>query len=92
MERAVEPDFRGPRRRLIETLQANGISDLAVLRAFDVVPRHLFVPTGVRHRSYEDSSLPIGSGQIPTQASQNPIVNVHQGGGLTPVQFQSPFS
>ena len=69
MERTIEPDFRGPRRRLIETLQANGISDLAVLRAFDEVPRHLFVPTGVRHRAYEDSALPIGNGQTISQPS-----------------------
>jgi protein-L-isoaspartate(D-aspartate) O-methyltransferase len=69
VERTVEPDFRGPRRRLIETLQANGISDLAVLRAFDEVPRHLFVPTGVRHRAYEDSALPIGNAQTISQPS-----------------------
>jgi protein-L-isoaspartate(D-aspartate) O-methyltransferase len=69
VERAVESEFRGPRRRLIETLQANGITDLAVLRAFDEVPRHLFVPSGVRHRSYEDSSLPIGNGQTISQPS-----------------------
>jgi protein-L-isoaspartate(D-aspartate) O-methyltransferase len=62
-------EMRGPRRRLIETLQANGIRDLAVLRAFDDVPRHLFVPTGVRHRAYEDSALPIGSGQTISQPS-----------------------
>lgn len=69
VERTIEPDFRGPRRRLIESLQANGISDLAVLRAIDEVPRHLFVPTGVRHRAYEDSSLPIGNGQTISQPS-----------------------
>lgn len=69
VERTIEPDFRGPRRRLIETLQANGISDLAVLRAFDEVPRHLFVPSGVRHRAYEDSALPIGNGQTISQPS-----------------------
>jgi protein-L-isoaspartate(D-aspartate) O-methyltransferase len=62
-------DMSGPRRRLIETLQANGIRDLAVLRAFDEVPRHLFVPTGVRHRAYEDAALPIGSGQTISQPS-----------------------
>lgn len=62
-------ELRGPRRRLIESLQANGIRDLAVLRAFDEVPRHLFVPTGVRHRAYEDSALPIGSGQTISQPS-----------------------
>jgi protein-L-isoaspartate(D-aspartate) O-methyltransferase len=65
----VDHEFRGPRRRLLETLQVNGISDLAVLRAFDLTPRHLFVPTGVRHRAYEDSALPIGNGQTISQPS-----------------------
>lgn len=62
-------ELRGPRRRLVETLQANGIRDLSVLRAFDEVPRHLFVPTGVRHRAYEDAAQPIGSGQTISQPS-----------------------
>ena len=65
----VEPDFRGPRRRLIETLQDSGIHDLSVLRAFEMTPRHLFVPTGVRHRAYEDAPLPIGNGQTISQPS-----------------------
>ncbi|MGQ0538859.1 MAG: protein-L-isoaspartate(D-aspartate) O-methyltransferase [Gemmatimonadaceae bacterium] len=69
MANAVDPAFRGARRRLIETLQTNGISDLAVLRAFDETPRHLFVPTGVRHRAYEDTALPIGNGQTISQPS-----------------------
>jgi protein-L-isoaspartate(D-aspartate) O-methyltransferase len=63
----VGSEFRGSRRRLIETLQANGITDLGVLRAFDLVPRHAFVPTGVAHRAYEDSALPIGNGQTISQ-------------------------
>ena len=63
----VGQEFRGARRRLIEALQANGITDLAVLRAFDLVPRHAFVPTGVAHRAYEDSALPIGNGQTISQ-------------------------
>jgi protein-L-isoaspartate(D-aspartate) O-methyltransferase len=65
----VEQEFRGARRRLVETLQENGIRDLSVLRAFDLTPRHLFVPTGVRHRAYEDSALPIGNGQTISQPS-----------------------
>jgi protein-L-isoaspartate(D-aspartate) O-methyltransferase len=66
---SVVPEFRGARRRLIEILQANGIADLAVLRAFELTPRHLFVPSGVRHRAYDDSALPIGSGQTISQPS-----------------------
>ena len=69
MAGTVGPEFRGARRRLVETLQANGIRDLAVLRAIDLTPRHLFVPTGVRHRAYEDSALPIGNAQTISQPS-----------------------
>lgn len=61
--------FSGPRGRLVEALQEKGIRDLAVLRAFDLTPRHLFVPPAVAHRAYEDSALPIGSGQTISQPS-----------------------
>ncbi len=61
--------MRGSRRRLVETLREKGIADLAVLRAFEQTPRHMFVPTGVRHRAYEDSALPIGNGQTISQPS-----------------------
>lgn len=69
MAGSVAPEFRGPRRRLLEQLREQGISDLAVLRAFDLTPRHLFVPAAVRHRAYEDSALPIGNGQTISQPS-----------------------
>lgn len=65
----LDGEFRSSRRRLVETLQERGIRDLAVLKAFEATPRHLFVPTGVRHRAYEDSALPIGSGQTISQPS-----------------------
>lgn len=55
--------FAGPRRRLIETLRQQGIEDLAVLHAFDVVPRHVFVPDALRHQAYQDVALPLGRGQ-----------------------------
>jgi protein-L-isoaspartate(D-aspartate) O-methyltransferase len=54
---------------LIEVLQAGGVTDLAVLRAMEMTPRHLFVPSGVRHRAYEDTPLPIGHGQTISQPS-----------------------
>ena len=59
----------GARRRLVELLRERGIHDMAVLRAFDLTPRHQFVPTGVRHRAYEDAPLQIGSGQTISQPS-----------------------
>ena len=67
--RPVDQEFRGARLRLIETLRERGIRDLAVLRAFEQTSRHQFVPTGLRHRAYEDSALPIGNGQTISQPS-----------------------
>ena len=67
--RPVESEFRGARQRLVETLREKGIRDLAVLRAFELTPRHQFVPTGIRHRAYEDAPLPIGNGQTISQPS-----------------------
>jgi protein-L-isoaspartate(D-aspartate) O-methyltransferase len=61
--------YERQRRLLIETLRERGIQDLAVLRAFDVVPRHLFLPDSVQHRAYEDAPLPIGFGQTASQPS-----------------------
>jgi protein-L-isoaspartate(D-aspartate) O-methyltransferase len=60
-------ELRGARERLVETLREKGIRDLAVLRAFEMTPRHAFVPTGLRHRAYEDAPLPIGNGQTISQ-------------------------
>jgi protein-L-isoaspartate(D-aspartate) O-methyltransferase len=59
--------YGGYRAQLVDTLQAKGIRDLAVLKAIAQVPRHLFVPASVRHRAYEDSALPIGGGQTISQ-------------------------
>jgi protein-L-isoaspartate(D-aspartate) O-methyltransferase len=57
------------RRDLIERIRERGIEDLEILRAFDQVPRHLFVPEAVQHRAYEDAPLPIGFGQTASQPS-----------------------
>ena len=70
MARAVgDSQFRGAARRLVETIRSRGISDENVLRAFEMTPRHAFVPTGLYHKAYEDAPLPIGSGQTISQPS-----------------------
>src|SRR5690625_4393751 len=61
--------FERQRRALIEAIRERGIDDLEILRAFDQVPRHLFVPRAVGHRAYEDAPLPIGYGQTASQPS-----------------------
>ena len=59
--------YGGYRNRLVEVLRRKGVRDLSVLHAVQTVPRHLFVPESVRHRAYDDTALPIGSGQTISQ-------------------------
>ena len=56
------------RRRMVDQqIRARGIKNPAVLDAVERVPRHLFVPPGVRHQAYEDTPLPIGYSQTISQ-------------------------
>jgi protein-L-isoaspartate(D-aspartate) O-methyltransferase len=64
-----EARFSRQRRRLVERIADHGITDVAILRAFDTVPRHAFLPAAVQHRAYEDLPLPIGFGQTASQPS-----------------------
>ena len=49
------------------TLRGMGILDAATLAALEQVPRELFVPTALRHHSYENASLPIAYNQTISQ-------------------------
>jgi protein-L-isoaspartate(D-aspartate) O-methyltransferase len=53
--------------RLIQRLRESGISDEQVLAAMSEVPRHIFLDEALAHRSYEDTSLPIGYSQTLSQ-------------------------
>lgn len=68
-EALMDRRYERQRRQLIEAIRDRGIEDLAVLRVFDLVPRHLFVPEAVRHRAYDDAPVPIGFGQTASQPS-----------------------
>ncbi len=56
------------RERMVkEQIEARGVRDRRVLEAMLSVPRHLFVPEGLRGSAYHDSPLPIGEGQTISQ-------------------------
>ncbi len=65
--------FRERQRQLIERLRRGGVRDLAVLQAFDQVPRHLFVPEVFWARAYADEALPIGRGQTISRPSTHAL-------------------
>jgi protein-L-isoaspartate(D-aspartate) O-methyltransferase len=61
-------DLAGQRERMVRTqMERRDIRDPRVLAAFRKVPRHLFIPEGIRSRAYEDTPLPIGQGQTISQ-------------------------
>ncbi len=55
------------RQMVEEQIATRGIRDARVLRAMRVVPRHEFVPEGLRTYAYDDRPLPIGDGQTISQ-------------------------
>ena len=55
------------RERLVARLAGQGIRDARVLERIRNVPRHLFVDEALASRAYEDTALPIGSGQTISQ-------------------------
>ena len=55
------------RERMVDRLREQGIGDETVLSAISAVPRHVFVEEALASRAYEDTALPIGSGQTISQ-------------------------
>ncbi len=75
--------FNKRRKVLVEELASRGIRDDRVLKAFEAVPRHLFIDTALNHRAYEDTALPIEMGQTISQpftvAKQTELMEVEPG-------------
>lgn len=63
-----EDPYLAARQAMVgDQIRREGISDPRVLQAMLDVPRHLFVPSGVRSRAYDPRPLPIGEGQTISQ-------------------------
>jgi len=61
-------DFETERNNMVDRqLITRGIESPAVLAAMRNVPRHLFIPENMQGNAYDDTPLPIGSGQTISQ-------------------------
>ena len=61
-------DFTTLRERMVDRqIEARGIEDPALLAAFRAVPREEFISNDYAHYAYQDSPLPIESGQTISQ-------------------------
>lgn len=56
-----------PMYNLLEQLRQQGIQDENLLHAMETVPRERFVDEAFQHKAYENTALPIGSGQTISQ-------------------------
>lgn len=67
-QRERSDPYQAARRAMVERdLRGRGIKDRRVLTAMEALPRHLFVPDGLRASAYEDRPLAIGEGQTISQ-------------------------
>lgn len=64
---AVTVDTLPERIRLLMKLRTSGVTDTRVLSAIESIPREMFVPEAFRDKAYEDTALPIDSGQTISQ-------------------------
>ena len=64
-----EDTFRhkGLRKKLIDIVREQGISDETVLIAMNNIPRHFFMDTALDNIAYEDRAFPISDGQTISQ-------------------------
>ena len=61
-------DFAKERRAMTDSqIRARGVRDPLVLSVINKVPRHLFVPEGMKGYAHADEPLPIGQGQTISQ-------------------------
>ncbi|MCP1439870.1 protein-L-isoaspartate(D-aspartate) O-methyltransferase [Erwinia persicina] len=52
---------------LLDQLRQQGITDEALLKAIEAVPRERFVDEAFEHKAWDNTALPIGSGQTISQ-------------------------
>jgi protein-L-isoaspartate(D-aspartate) O-methyltransferase len=62
-----EKEFAAQRRKLVELLKSQGLTNTSVLEAMLKVPRHKFVPASHRSLAYQNRALPTGQEQTISQ-------------------------
>ncbi len=81
----IKDEYRhkGLRKQLVEELIALGITDKNVLRAIEMVPRHIFMDSAFVELAYQNKAFPIGAGQTISQpytvAFQSSLLQVAPG-------------
>lgn len=93
----AQEDFAAARESMVKRqLIARGVRDPAVLDAMRAVPRHAFVPPGLRPLAYSDRPLPIANEQTISQpyivARMIEAANLHDGDRVLEVGTGSGYA
>jgi len=74
---------KGLRQQMVDKLRASGITDEAVLKAMNEVPRHFFLDSALDSHAYDDRALKIGCDQTishpSTVAMQSQLLAAEKG-------------
>jgi len=83
------------RKKLVETLQAKGITNTEVLKAINKIPRHLFMDSGFIDHAYVDKAFPIGADQTISQpytvARQSELLTLKKGDSVLEIGTGSGY-
>jgi len=60
-------EAKGKRKKLVDEIRREGITDENVLSAINKVPRHVFMDPAFLHHAYQNKAFPISSGQTISQ-------------------------
>nr|WP_225740774.1 protein-L-isoaspartate(D-aspartate) O-methyltransferase [Pseudoalteromonas peptidolytica] len=60
-------NYQGSANALVALLKQQGVVDKQILEVMASTPRHMFVDEVLKHKSYENTALPIGQGQTISQ-------------------------
>lgn len=86
---------KGMRRQLIDELKEKGISNTAILEAFDKVPRHFFLDSSFTNQAYSNMAFQIGAGQTIshpfTVAFQTDLLELERGHRVLEIGTGSGF-
>lgn len=91
----VDRRFARPRQKLVEVLREKGINDERVLMAIGKIPRHTLIDSGLHHKAYDDTALPIGMGQTISQpytvAKQTELLELERGNKILEIGTGSSY-
>jgi protein-L-isoaspartate(D-aspartate) O-methyltransferase len=83
------------RKNLISQLKEKGIASLAILEAFDSIPRHYFLDLAFEEQAYSNMAFQIGSGQTIshpyTVAFQTDLLEIEKGDKILEIGTGSGF-